>query len=257
MRLFVRTAAPFHQVRFPLSMKHKQGYCLSCHQNKRHHRIAGVFSTLNLISLGCLSLLGISTWSCDHCRSKRIFLWSKGGLPVTEKSSRTPTDLLSELPPNDRLEPVGPNDAVPQESQARQAESAGNYIRTDRSLVVQATRSRLYSQKYRDGVVHRILSGVTTISDVRESLGLSEADVIDWIKQTFGRKEQRVEELRSALRSYQRSKPDVDVDRLLLEIEQDCQRRLRLRTVETVSKFHPSSPAKHERFADSLVREGG
>jgi hypothetical protein len=175
-------------------MSNKEGFCDLCHQNKVHRRVAGVFSLFNLVLFGLPSLLfGISTWQCTHCRSRRVFLvWQRA---KTKKISRSSFKRAAPKPP--------PNGGLKSQT------SNGKSI-----------RSQLYSQKYRDGVVKRIVSNITSIQEVKDSLELPEAEVIQWIRQSFQRKEDRVEMLRDALLVYQKAAPDFDVEQLMLEIEQ-------------------------------------
>ena len=229
-------------------MKKKQGYCSACHQNKPHRRLPGLFSILNLLMLGIPGLFGISTWSCTHCNTECICLRRRRERPQIDSSANSRKGL-PEPPPNGGL--------LSSPEEARQGEipiqRVGNIERTDRSLVVQTVRSRLYSDKYRDGVVKRILSGITSIAEVRESLGLSEADVIDWIKQSFQRKEDRVEELRGALKLYQQNNPDAEVGRLVAEIERSELTRAASRAVQlpVAPKARPNSLPDH--FLESAI----
>lgn len=85
------------------------------------------------------------------------------------------------------------------ESQRAQT-AAGNFLRNDHSLVMRSARSDRFTEKFKDGIVHRILNGTTTIADVRKQHHLTEQDVIDWMKQSFDRKQKRVDELTHQLR---------------------------------------------------------
>jgi len=78
--------------------------------------------------------------------------------------------------------------------------SAGNFLRNDQSLVMRSARSDRFTEKFRDGIVHRILNGTTTIADVREQHHLTEQDVIDWMKISFDRKQKRIDDLIKLLR---------------------------------------------------------
>jgi len=179
-------------------MSRKEGFCDSCHQNKEHRRVAGVFSLLNLLLLGIPTLFGISTWQCTHCRSMRIFLFrQRGAGPKPARSSFK--RALPTSPPNGGLKAHTPKEpATPRK--------------------VKSSRSRLYSEKYRDAVVRRIVSGITSIAEVQESLDLPEIDVVDWIKQSFQRKEDRVEMLREVLVRHQKANPDFDVEQVMREV---------------------------------------
>ena len=190
-------------------MSRKEGFCESCQQNKPHRRIAGVFSLLNLMLLGIPTLFGISTWQCTHCRSMRIFLMKqRASAPKKARSSSySYPRALPSPPPNGGLKSQTP--------------------KTDTPKKVKSTRSRLYSEKYRDGVVKRIVSGITSIKEVQESLELPESDVIDWIKQSFQRKEDRVEMLREVLMVQKKDNPEFefDVDQVMLEVSEIAKAR--------------------------------
>ena len=67
-------------------------------------------------------------------------------------------------------------------------------------------------------MARRVVSGITSIAEVKESLELSDSDVLDWLKQSFQRKEDRVEMLREALISYQKDRPEFNVEEAMLDI---------------------------------------
>jgi len=86
--------------------------------------------------------------------------------------------------------------------------SAGNFLRNDQSLVMRSARSDRFTEKFRDGIVHRILNGTTTISEVREQHHLTEQDVIDWMKISFDRKQKRIDDLIKLLRLSEETDKD-------------------------------------------------
>ena len=172
-------------------MSRKEGFCDSCQQNKDHRRVAGVFSLINLFLLGVPSLFGISTWACTHCRSVRIFLFRQREVRQEIRSSSF--HKTAQPSPNGALKPQAPRKR-------------------------KSTRSQLYSEKYRDAVARRVVSGITSIAEVKQSLELSDSDVLDWLKQSFQRKEDRVEMLREALISYQKDRPEFNVEEAMLDI---------------------------------------
>ena len=90
---------------------------------------------------------------------------------------------------------------------AQVATPSGNFIKSDQSLVMQSGRAKLYSEKYRDGIVNRILAEKTTIGEVRESLGLSEYDVVQWIKQSMDRKTEHIAELKAQVAALKKNLP--------------------------------------------------
>jgi len=60
------------------------------------------------------------------------------------------------------------------------AEPVGNFIR-DQSLVVEATRLKRFTEKYRDALVDRILSGKTQVSWLIADGKYTEAELTSWI----------------------------------------------------------------------------
>lgn len=214
-------------------MGRKEGFCDSCQQNKDHRRVAGVFSLLNLMLLGIPSLFGISTWQCVHCRSLRVFLARQRQVDrkIASSSFRR---ALPKPPPNGGLKSETPPPA-------------------------QSTRSRLYSPKYRDGVVKRIVSGITSVAEVKESLQLPEEDVVDWIKESFQRKEDRVEMLREALVLYQKANPDFNVEGVMRDVEGTESAKASKSVVEPRGFDDPvqTSGNRLESIVDSFVPNEG
>lgn len=66
-------------------------------------------------------------------------------------------------------------------------------------------RAKRYSEKYRDGVVQKIISGTSTISQLGQELNLTERDLVDWIADDLARKQERIDELTAILKSIQRA----------------------------------------------------
>ena len=86
--------------------------------------------------------------------------------------------------------------------------SAGNFLRNDQSLVMRSARSDRFTEKFKEGIVQRILQGTTTIADVREQHFLTEQDVIAWMKQSFDRKQKRIDDLTLQIRKSESSNED-------------------------------------------------
>lgn len=89
--------------------------------------------------------------------------------------------------------------------------SAGNYLRNNQSLVMRSARSDRFTEKFRDGIVQRILNGTTTLAEVREQYFLTEQDLIDWMKHSFDRKQKRIDDLTEQLRRMQTEDKDCIV----------------------------------------------
>ena len=86
--------------------------------------------------------------------------------------------------------------------------AAGNFLRNNQSLVMRSARSDRFTEKFRDGIVHRILNSTTTIAEVREQYHLTEQDLIDWMKHSFDRKQKRIDQLKEQLRSTESKEND-------------------------------------------------
>lgn len=92
--------------------------------------------------------------------------------------------------------------------------SAGNFLRNDKSLVRRQSRSDRFTEKFREGIVQRILNGTMTIAEVRKQYFLTEEDVIAWMKSCFDRKQKRLDRMTEILRKTQSKDKDhiVKVD---------------------------------------------
>jgi hypothetical protein len=80
-------------------------------------------------------------------------------------------------------------------------EPIGNVLRTDESLLVRKARASRFTEKFRDSVVKRILSGQATIGQMRHELKLSERDLLDWIAESNREKDDRIIELNQTINS--------------------------------------------------------
>ena len=97
---------------------------------------------------------------------------------------------------------------VESNSEENAQSSAGNFLRNDQSLVMRSARSDRFTDKFKEGIVQRILQGTTTIADVREQHYLTEQDVITWMKQSFDRKQKRIDDLIQQLRRSESNDED-------------------------------------------------
>ena len=170
-------------------MKTKLGYCSACHQNKEHTRTAGLASGLNLFSIGILGLFGISTWSCNHCRRHSSFLrvvWNRQPAEVKKvKAGRVVR------PPNGGLKKVENNSMT--DGEDIKASSAKTPVK----------QTKLYSEKFRDDIVRRILTGKATMRSACDSLNVDEPTIMEWIRSNFIRTQERIKELESELKELQ------------------------------------------------------
>ena len=83
-------------------------------------------------------------------------------------------------------------------------------------------RAGRYSEKFREGVVQRLLSGRTNIAQLSVELEVTEADLLAWINEVLESKELRIEELTSLLRSYSQAATDlIGIEDLSLRFDED------------------------------------
>ena len=163
------------------SGSYQLGYCHSCRRNVQHYR--GPKSRLaHFMDVTSLFILNFGPWYCSYCDKRTR------SLPWVRKRK------ASNSQHNDRL---GGTDRV------------GNFIRNDGSLVLRKKRAGRYSQKFREGVVQRLLSGRTNIAQLSVELEVTEADLLAWIHEILEAREMRIEELTSLLRSYTRAAADL------------------------------------------------
>ena len=161
-------------------------YCAQCVKNVPHFRrvrsrwLAGLDRHLGKY----LAYFRIGPWYCLHCEQRTIIRRSARidavNYRIVDPTQPVPDQesswtKVSEL---DRKEPD------------QSAESVGNFIKSDKSLVLRRTRLLRYSQKYRDSVVDRLLSGNATIADVRHEKNICERELLDWIADRLERAEQ-------------------------------------------------------------------
>lgn len=73
--------------------------------------------------------------------------------------------------------------------------SVGNFIRGESNLVMQSTRSSRYTEKFRAGVVQRILEGKQSLSQIADELDVPQPDLLVWMAQQFDQKQQQIEQL--------------------------------------------------------------
>ena len=64
---------------------------------------------------------------------------------------------------------------------------------------MRSKRLRRFSEKYRDAVVKRILSGTSTMGQVRQELEMSEQELQDWFSDTFNRMQSKLDKLQKSL----------------------------------------------------------
>lgn len=126
-----------------------------------------------------LFVMNFGPWYCSRCEQKnRVLPWFR---------RREPTLRLIE----------------------NSSEQIGNFIRSDGSLVLRKKRSSRYSQKFREGVVFRLLGGKTNIAQLTTELKVTESDLMAWVHEVLLSRDERIEQLTSLLKSYHRAAGDL------------------------------------------------
>ena len=149
-------------------------------KNTPHHRCVPT-NLLRVVDIAMYPItrpIGFGPWCCWNCDRLSLFL------------GRVRPDMAT----------INSDDTQPLE-----AEPVGNYIRSEHSLLVRRARTSRYSQKYRDGVVHRLISGNTNINQLTRELNISDRDIVDWIADVLFRKQERIDELTHLLMSVQQN----------------------------------------------------
>ncbi len=153
---------------------YKLGYCDYCRRNVHHFRGRKSFRA-RVVDFFSLFIVNFGPWYCSQCERRKL------SLPWIRKSEPTIQRL------DDGHEKIG------------------NFIRSDGSLVLRKKRSSRYSNKFREGVVLRLLSGKTTMAQLTTELKVSEADILSWISEVISSRDNRIDELTSLLRSYHKA----------------------------------------------------
>ena len=171
--------------------KHKWGFCLNCLRNVPHYREFRIapLRFLDALSFRILSVFRIGPWYCVHCERKAIFL---GGERSDAPQFRPPFAAAENQP----VETTRDAHSKPP------AELVGNFLKEEESLVMRATRLKKYSEKYRDSIVRRIMSGSATMMQIRQEKNLSEGELLDWIADLFRRMQSKMDTQTSMLEAF-------------------------------------------------------
>ena len=194
------------------SMK-KIGFCKQCLRNVPHVLFFQwpVFRLLNR-NMEFANSLPYASWHCCGCE-KNVYRLKRPDPEVDTDVSSTPMDDIVDWPDRDdpsqrfgllfrrkrKTKVLEPSAAQAEAESARASqpefEHVGNVTRSDDSLLVRKARAARYSKKYRESVVERIMSGKSTISQVRKELGLSERDLLDWLNDRMIKQDQQIVKL--------------------------------------------------------------
>lgn len=172
----------------------KIGFCKQCMRNVPHVLYFSwpVFRYLNQ-HLEFANSLPMGSWHCCGCERNSFTIKRPDPEVTTDMTSTTMSDIVDWPDRNDRSQRTGllfhrKRKSTTTKSNATEEpdvefEHVGNVTRGDDSLLVRKARAARYSKKFRESVVERILTGKSTISQLRNELGLSERDLLDWINE--------------------------------------------------------------------------
>jgi transposase-like protein len=185
----------------------RKGFCPACVQNIRQKREihSGFWRFLDLITLRAGSLIQLGPWKCTYCGSIKYFL------PATVRGMR---DYDAEIERYKKMESELP---------------VGNFIVDKVSLAARQDNTDRFSEKYRNGVVQKILKGQTTISQVCTDINIAEPDVISWISNFVDNQNRWMQEQIDQLKLFISESPS-----LAIESESISKARSEIDTVDSV-----------------------
>ena len=196
----------------------KIGFCKQCLRNVPHVLFFR-WPILRLLHRNpeFANSLPLGSWHCCGCERNTFRLKRPDSEVATDVTSTTMDDIIPWPDRNDPTQRFGllfrrkrktkvlePSQAELEQAEADTAfEHVGNVTRSDDSLLVRKARAARFSKKFRDGVVDRVLSGKSTITQIRNELKLSERDVLDWINDRVMRQDQRIAKLTQVVDAVQ------------------------------------------------------
>lgn len=138
--------------------KRRTGYCPICDANIVHGRVfvSRWAWRLDRMSFSFLEGFNVGPWRCVDCGNRQMFI---------ERFEGARRDI-------DENEDQGVDANVP----------VGNFLRTKDSLVHTVVDTARFSEKYRGGVVQKLLDGKITVSKVCGDLAISEFEIQRWIR---------------------------------------------------------------------------
>ena len=154
----------------------KLGYCERCGENTWFRLVDAQFLRRPL-AWG-LTRMSLGPWFCHQCQGER---------QTVHRPLKSNADDIH---------------------RAEASVSVGNFIRGESNLVMQSTRSSRYTEKFRAGVVQRILDGKQTLSQIAEELDVPQPDLLVWMAQQFDQKQQRIEQLSRTVEQLRELTPD-------------------------------------------------
>lgn len=134
------------------------GFCENCNSNVVHVRVfqRRFWYWLDRMTFSFLGCLGMGPWQCVDCGDRNMWLLRirKAARAISEKSDTVDTS-----------QPVG------------------NYLRTEQSLAHSVSDESRFSEKYRIGIVEKLLEGKSTVSRTCNELGVAELTIQRWMKE--------------------------------------------------------------------------
>jgi transposase-like protein len=178
-------------------LEHKWGYCPCCLKNSPHFcaPMSRLTRALEILSFGHAKNLRLGPWYCVHCETKSIYLREERPDAPRFRSDDEEADddaNSTDLTSSSVTQPVG------------------NFLKSEQSLVMRSARLKRFSEKYRDSIVRRLLSGTSTMAQIRQEKDITEGELTGWIADLFERMQARLDTLEETLETN----PDV---RLLSE----------------------------------------
>jgi len=198
----------------------KFGYCKQCLRNVPHELFFRwpLFSVLNRFP-EFMGGLWLSSWNCCACEKHVIVLRRPLDEATTDSSATEMSDVRPFVTPRSegsrgmflrrlfhRNNPEESDIEQPEmeaTAEAPAGEKVGNFLRSEESLILQSTRASRYTKKYRESIVDRILSGKATITQIRNELGVTERDVLEWLNERVFRQQQKIAKLTQVVKSVQ------------------------------------------------------
>ena len=151
------------------------------------------------------SQVQVDTETKIEIRPEVILMVEEPSVDYVDVSSLPPSITLKESVGGNstKSEPIGRSelDAIPE------AEPVGNFIK-DQSLVLKTTRINRFTEKFRDSVVERILTGKVSISALTENGQYCESELVSWIADKAKRQEEKIEILESDTSWNERRRKD-------------------------------------------------
>ncbi|WP_157665173.1 hypothetical protein [Mariniblastus fucicola] len=176
--------------------------------------------------------LPLGSWHCCGCEKNSFRIKRPDPEVTTDVTSTTMNDIVAWPDRNDPTQRFGllfrrkkaTRVLDPSLDSASDGESSfehvGNVTRSDDSLLVRKARAARYSQKFREGVIERILSGKSTITQVKDELKLSERDLLDWINDRVMKQDQHIAKLTQVVDAVQQLTEDSsDANRETLQLK--------------------------------------